>query len=101
MNNTLIAGGGTTASPTTIWAIWPIGDDGGATPFNWEPGKQYTYTIDLAGCGYYETNQDANADLDPLLEDAIIKFVSVTVDSWTDFDSDTSTAGDQPIDVTM
>lgn len=84
VNNTLIAGGGTTGSPTTIWAIWPIGDDGGTTPFNWEPGKQYTYTIDLAGCGYYETNQDSNADLDPLLEDAIIKFVNVSVDNWTE-----------------
>ena len=83
-SSTLIAGGGTTASPTTIWAIWPIGDDGGATPFNWEPGKKYTYTIDLAGCGYYETNQDTNADLDPILENAVIKFVSVTVDNWTD-----------------
>ena len=30
-------------------------------------------------------------NLDPILEGAEIKFVSVTVDSWTDFDSDTST----------
>ena len=82
LNNTttgeLIAGGGTTASPTTIWAIWPIGG------YNWEPGKKYTYTIDLAGCGYYETNQDANADLDPILDGAEIKFVNVTVDEWTE-----------------
>lgn len=77
-NNNLIAGGGTTASPTTIWAIWPIGG------YNWEPGKKYTYTIDLAGCGYYETNQDTNEDLDPILENAEIKFVTVTVDDWTD-----------------
>lgn len=77
-NNYLIAGGGTTASPTTIWAIWPIGG------YNWEPGKKYTYTIDLAGCGYYETNQDTDADLDPILEGAEIKFVNVTVDEWTD-----------------
>lgn len=75
----LIAGGGTTASPTTIWAIWPIGG------YNWEPGKKYTYTVDLAGGGYFEqNNSDGDDDLDPLLEGAEIKFVSVTVDNWTD-----------------
>lgn len=85
LNNTtageLIAGGGTTATPTTIWAIWPIGG------YNWEPGKKYTYTIDLAGGGYFETNQNettVDEDLDPLLDGAEIKFVSVTVDDWTD-----------------
>ena len=79
----LIAGGGTTASPTTIWAIWPIGG------YNWEPGKKYTYTIDLAGGGYYEQNNaDGDDDLDPLLEGAEIKFVSVTVDNWTDVAKD-------------
>lgn len=78
-NNNLIAGGGTTASPTTIWAIWPIGG------YNWEPGKKYTYTIDLAGGGYYEqNNSDGDDDLDPILEGAEIKFVSVTVDDWTE-----------------
>ena len=78
-NNELIAGGGTTASPTTIWAIWPIGG------YNLEPGKKYTYTIDLAGGGYYETNQGtSDADLDPILEGAEIKFVTVTVDDWSD-----------------
>ena len=60
------------------WAIWPIGG------YNWEPGKKYTYTIDLAGGGYYETNQDTDADLDPILEGAEIKFASVSVDGWTD-----------------
>ena len=59
------------------WAIWPIGG------YNWEPGKKYTYTIDLAGGGYYETNQDTDADLDPILEGAEIKFATVTVDGWT------------------
>lgn len=84
-NSELIAGDvdGSTGSPKTIWAIWPIGDDGGTTPFNWEPGKKYTYTIDLAGGGYYEKNSnDSDDDLDPLLEGAEIKFVSVTVDNW-------------------
>ena len=60
------------------WAIWPIGG------YNWEPGKKYTYTIDLAGGGYYETNQDTDADLDPILEGAEIKFASVSVDGWSD-----------------
>ncbi len=76
-NDALIAGGGETGSPTTIWAIWPIGG------YNWEPGKKYTYTIDLAGGGYYEQNNDGDVDLDPLLEGAEIKFVTVTVDDWT------------------
>ena len=49
------------------------------------PGKKYTYTIDLAGGGYYETNQSettVDEDLDPILGDAVIKFVTVTVDDW-------------------
>lgn len=78
-NSELIAGGGTTASPTTIWAIWPIGG------YNLEPGKKYTYTIDLAGGGYFETNQGtSDENFDPILEGAEIKFVTVTVDDWTD-----------------
>ena len=60
------------------WAMWPIGG------YDWEPGKKYTYTIDLAGGGYYETNQDSDTDLDAILEGAEIKFVSVSVDGWTD-----------------
>ena len=72
--------GETVADATTDgkWAMWPIGG------YNWEPGKKYTYTIDLAGGGYYETNQDTDADLDPILEGAEIKFATVTVDGWTD-----------------
>ena len=62
-----------------FWAIWPIGG------YNWEPGKKYTYTIDLAGGGYYETNQaDTDGNLDAILEGAEIKFATVTVDGWTD-----------------
>ena len=77
-NNT--EAGETVADATTDgkWAMWPIGG------YNWEPGKKYTYTIDLAGGGYYETNQDSDADLDAILEGAEIKFVSVSVDGWTD-----------------
>ena len=60
---------------SNVWAIWPVA-------FNWEPGKKYTYIVDLAGGGYHETNIDTNADLDPVLEGTEIKFVSVTVDDW-------------------
>ena len=60
------------------WAIWPVA-------FSWEPGKKYTYTIDLAGGGYYEKNiADSDEKLDPILKDAVIKFVNVTVDEWQD-----------------
>lgn len=77
-NSNLVAGGGTTAAPTTIWAVWPIGG------YSWEPGKKYTYTIDLAQGGYFEqNNNDGDDDLDPILEGSEIKFVSVTVDDWT------------------
>lgn len=77
-NNT--TAGETVADATTDgkWAMWPIGG------YNWEPGKKYTYTIDLAGGGYYETNQDTDADLDAILEGAEIKFASVSVDGWSD-----------------
>ena len=79
VNSELIAGGGTTESPTTIWAIWPIGG------YSWEPGKKYTYTIDLADGGYYEqNNNDGSDDLIPLIDGSEIKFVDVTVDNWTD-----------------
>lgn len=59
------------------WAIWPVA-------FKWEPGKKYTYTIDLAGGGYWEKNADTDQELDPILENAVIKFVDVTVDNWSD-----------------
>ena len=77
-NNT--TAGETVADATAAdkWAMWPIGG------YNWEPGKKYTYTIDLAGGGYYETNQNSDVDLDPILEGAEIKFATVTVDGWTD-----------------
>lgn len=65
-----------------ITALWPLKAD----PTAWVPGKRYTYTVDLAGGGYHETNTDANADLDPVLEGTEIKFVSVTVDDWSDAD---------------
>ena len=74
---------GSSSTYTTGWAIWPL-----PASSVWEPGKKYTYTIDLAGGGYYETNQaetESGADedeLDPILDNAVIKFVTVTVDEW-------------------
>lgn len=71
-NSAYIVGG---ASAWEV-ALWPL------PATQWNPGNKYTYTIDLSGGGYYPTNQDTNANLDPILGDAVIKFVSVTVDTW-------------------
>lgn len=60
----------------TVTAMWPLA----AT--QWLPGHKYTYTLDLAGGGYYTTNQDNDVDLDPILENAEIFFLSPTVDEW-------------------
>ena len=70
-NDAVIYGDG----DNTAWAIWPVA-------FDWEPGKAYTYTVDLCGGGYYEKNHDENADLDPILEGAVISFANVTVDEF-------------------
>lgn len=66
------------SAETFVDAIWPLptGD--------WNPGYHYTYIVDLIGGGYYATNQNADTALDPILEGAEIKFVSVTVDTWSD-----------------
>lgn len=83
--------GGVVADATNNgkWAIWPVA-------FNWVPGKCYTYTIDLAGGGYWEANIDGSdtddRNLDPILEGAVIQFVSVTVDSWSE-ESATNVSG--------
>ena len=71
-NSAYIAG----AADTPVDALWPLPTG------TWLPGHTYTYTVDIAGGGYYTTNQDDNADLDPILEGAEIKFVTVTVDDW-------------------
>lgn len=73
-NSAYIVGG----AESTVTAMWPL------PATKWLPGYHYTYTVDLAGGGYYTTNQDTNADLDPILAGAEIKFVTVTVDSWAD-----------------
>ena len=60
-----------------VKAIWPL------TSIQWVPGYKYTYTVDLAGGGYFEKNtEDGDADLDPVLEGAEIMFATVTVDAW-------------------
>lgn len=59
-----------------VTALWPL------PATKWLPGYHYTYTVDLAGGGYYPTNQNTDEGLDPILAGAEIKFVTVTVDSW-------------------
>ena len=74
-NNAYIIGAG----DQWVTAIWPL------TSLTWLPGHKYTYTVDLAGGGYHPTNNnDGDATLDPILEGAEIKFVTVTVDAWAD-----------------
>ena len=67
------------------WAegIWPISTNSSAT--TWTPGYYYTYTIDLKGGGYYETNQaePSGATLDRILNLNEITFATVTVSDWT------------------
>ena len=81
-NDEVIAEG---AGNTTMWAIWPMtGEEISTGVYGWKPGRKYTYTIDLAGGGYFETNQaSTDENLDPILDGAIIKFVTVNVDSWS------------------
>ena len=67
---------GTADAPVT--AMWPLA----AT--QWLPGHKYTYILDLAGGGYYATNHDNDVDLDPILENAEIFFLTPTVDEWID-----------------
>lgn len=76
-DDVVIADASTTVGEHTKWAMWPVA-------FTWDPGKKYTYTIDLAGGGYWEINDDTDQALDPILENAEIKFVDVTVDNWID-----------------
>ena len=60
-----------------VTAMWPIA----AT--QWLPGHKYTYTLDLAGGGYFPTNQEnTDENLDPILKNAEIFFLTPTVDEW-------------------
>ena len=67
------------------WAMWPV-------TFDWSPGYHYTYTVDLVGGGYYETNQEninpGTADLDPILDGALITFVPVDICQWENVNND-------------
>lgn len=68
---------GSSAADGYVWAIWPISG-------SWEPGKQYIYTIDLAGGGYKEKNDNTGGTaLVPYLRGPQITFATVTVDDWT------------------
>ena len=71
---------GSPSNPEYIKAIWPL------TAIQWVPGYKYTYTVDLAGGGYYADNNDDNTDLDPVLEGSEIMFATVTVDAWDNAD---------------
>lgn len=59
-----------------VTALWPL------QSIEWDPGYHYIYTVDLAGGGYFDINHDDDAELDPILEGAEIRFVTVTVDGW-------------------
>lgn len=76
-----------------VTAMWPL------PAITWAPGKKYTYTVDLAGGGYYPANATGDDNLDPILKDAEIKFVEVAVSAWSDFDNDNNEDGTQPIPV--
>ena len=54
------------------WGCWPV-------QFEWAPGFRYNYIIDLAEFGYKE---QGTGELDPVMDDAEVKFVTVTIDSW-------------------
>ena len=81
-NDAYIAGGdGENSWQEAIWPLTPILS--GETNIGWLPGHKYTYTVDLAGGGYYPTNKAGTDEkLDPILDGAEIKFVTVTVDAW-------------------
>ncbi len=57
------------------WCCWPVS-------FDLQPGYRYVYGIDLAEGGYYETAPEASTDAVPVLKNLIIRFASVSVDSW-------------------
>lgn len=67
---------GAPSNPEYVTAMWPL------PALTWAAGYKYIYTVDLAGGGYYEKNNDTDDDLDPILEGAEIKFVEVTVNDW-------------------
>ena len=78
-NDVYFAGG----SDSWVEGIWPISNNTNTT--TWAAGTHYTYTIDLAGGGYYEQNQatPSGATLDRILNLNPITFATVTVSNWT------------------
>lgn len=62
----------------TTWGCWPV-------QFEWAPGFRYNYVIDLSEFGYKE---EGTGELDPIMDNAEVKFVTVTVDSWQPEDGD-------------
>lgn len=65
-----------TAIASNEWCYWPI-------TINWVPGYGYTYLINLAGGGYFPTDQNNNKEnLDTVLGNPIVFNVSCTIDAW-------------------
>lgn len=64
---------------TDQWCYWPI-DELGA----WTPGLKYTYTVDMAGGGYYPQDMVNNdGKLDGILQEIVIS-PSCTIDVWNE-----------------
>ena len=75
---------------TGTWGCWPV-------QFEWAPGFRYNYVIDLAEFGYKE---QGSGELDPIMDDAEVKFVTVTVDVWQPED-DNDAAVNLPLAVVL
>ena len=90
-NNAYIVGAASGTNDGYVTAMWPLKAD----PTAWAIGKKYTYTVDLAGGGYFPANTSAGTGdaLDPILDGAEIKFVTVTVDDWNPEDGNVYTTG--------
>lgn len=87
-NSAYIVGAASGENDGYVTAMWPLK----ATPSAWAIGKKYTYTIDLAGGGYYPADQNDDTVLDPILDGAEIKF-TVTVDTWNPEDGNVYVEG--------
>lgn len=86
-NGSVYYAGAASGANEYVSAIWPISTNASAT--TWAAGTHYTYTIDLKGGGYYETNQaDTDSDLDRVLDLHEITFATVTVADWNTSASD-------------
>jgi hypothetical protein len=81
-DNSVYYAGAATGANEYVSAIWPISTY--AQPTTWAAGTYYTYTIDLAGGGYHESNQATPGGdaLDRVLDLHAITFATVTVSGW-------------------